>query len=211
MTQAETTEAEPILRPASLQRRDAILAVAHDVFLEAGYEGASMSQIAARLGGSKGTLYSYFDSKSALFAALVAESCTRNRAAIFDVPAGASTDAALHAIARAYLGIIMSNWAIRMFQIIAAEAPRWPELATIFHDSGPAAATAQLSRYLADHGASDGLAIPDSAAAAETFVTLCRGSLHMRRILGIAPEPDAETLDREAYRAVTAFRKLYAA
>lgn len=211
MTQAGMIEAEPPVRPASLQRREAILAVAHDVFLEAGYEAASMSQIAARLGGSKGTLYSYFDSKAALFSALVGESCTRNRAAMFDVPADATLDAALRAIARAYLGIVMSNWAIRMFQIIAAEAPRWPELAMIFHDSGPAAATAQLSRYLADHATSDGLAISDSAAAAETFLTLCRGSLHMRRILGIAPEPDAETLDREARRAVMAFCKLYAA
>ena len=38
-------------------RREAILDVASDVFLEEGYANASMSTIAARLGGSKGTLY----------------------------------------------------------------------------------------------------------------------------------------------------------
>ena len=198
-------------RPASHQRRDTILAVAHDVFLEHGYEAASMSEIAARLGGSKGTLYSYFDSKAALFAALVADSCARNSAAIFDIPAEARGDAALTAIARAYIALVMSDWATRMFQIVAAEAPRWPELARLFFESGPAAATAQLSRYLADHGRADGLVIADSDAAARLFLTLCRGNLHLQRILGLAPAPDAVMLDAEAARAVAAFRKLHSA
>jgi AcrR family transcriptional regulator len=216
MTQGEATpsgavagEARP--RCASAQRRDTILAAAHQVFLESGYEAASMSQIAARLGGSKATLYSYFDSKAALFAALVEDQCGRNSAAIFDVPPGSAPDAALYAIARAYIALVMSDWAIRMFQIIAAEAGRWPALGEIFFESGPAVAIAQLSRHLADRGASDGLRIVDTVAAAEAFLTLCRGSLHLRRILGLAPEPDAATLDRIAGEAVAAFRKLYAA
>ncbi|MGH6965637.1 MAG: TetR/AcrR family transcriptional regulator, partial [Phenylobacterium sp.] len=41
-------------------RREAILDVAQEVFLEEGFANASMSTIAARLGGSKGTLYNYF-------------------------------------------------------------------------------------------------------------------------------------------------------
>jgi hypothetical protein len=67
-----------------------------------------------------------------------------------------------------------------------------------------------LSRHLASHGADDGLAIADSVAAAETFLTLCRGGLHLRRILGLAAAPDAATVDAEARRAVAAFRTLYA-
>ena len=50
-------------------RRELILDVAQDVFLEEGFAAASMSTIAARLGGSKGTLYNYFRSKDELFAA----------------------------------------------------------------------------------------------------------------------------------------------
>ena len=45
------------------QRREAILQVAREVFFEYGYSAASMSTIAARLGGSKGTLYNYFKNK----------------------------------------------------------------------------------------------------------------------------------------------------
>ena len=38
-------------------RRSEILDVAGEIFLDQGYAAASMSAIAARLGGSKGTLY----------------------------------------------------------------------------------------------------------------------------------------------------------
>jgi AcrR family transcriptional regulator len=41
------------------------------VFLEAGFEAASMAQIAQRVGGSKATLYGYFPSKESLFVAAV--------------------------------------------------------------------------------------------------------------------------------------------
>ena len=42
------------------ERRDGILDVGRDCFLVDGYAATSMSSIAARLGGSKGTLYNYF-------------------------------------------------------------------------------------------------------------------------------------------------------
>ena len=42
------------------------MAVALEVFREQGFDAASMSQIAARVGGSKATLYNYFSSKEEL-------------------------------------------------------------------------------------------------------------------------------------------------
>lgn len=51
------------------ERRDKILEVAAAAFREHGFEAASMSQIAALAGGSKGTLYNYFPSKEDLLLA----------------------------------------------------------------------------------------------------------------------------------------------
>lgn len=51
------------------ERRARIVSIAKEVFCELGYEGASMSIIAARVGGSKGTLYNYFPSKDELLLA----------------------------------------------------------------------------------------------------------------------------------------------
>lgn len=57
-------------RPADPQRRDTILRAARTVFLEHGYTGARMAEIAQRAEIAVGTLYLYFPSKEALVAAL---------------------------------------------------------------------------------------------------------------------------------------------
>ena len=58
-------------RGGDAERRSAIMDCAEDIFLEEGFQAASMSAIAARLGGSKGTLYNYFESKEELYAAVI--------------------------------------------------------------------------------------------------------------------------------------------
>jgi AcrR family transcriptional regulator len=55
-------------------KRQAILDVAAQVFREFGFKRALMSEICARLGGSKATLYNYFPSKEELFFEVVAAS-----------------------------------------------------------------------------------------------------------------------------------------
>ena len=54
------------MRTKSEARRDTIVAIAKEVFREVSFDAASMSQIAARVGGSKATLYNYFSSKEEL-------------------------------------------------------------------------------------------------------------------------------------------------
>lgn len=61
-----TTNMGSAMKTKSETRREAILEVALDLFREVGFEAASMSQIAARVGGSKATLYNYFSSKEEL-------------------------------------------------------------------------------------------------------------------------------------------------
>src|SRR6201996_3357841 len=65
-------------------KRRAILDVASEVFLAQGYAATSMSEIAARVGGSKGTLYNYFRSKEELFSAFIADVCQGPVVTYFD-------------------------------------------------------------------------------------------------------------------------------
>src|SRR5208282_553715 len=55
------------MKTKSESKRQAILKGAAEVFQEVGFERASMSDIRARIGGSKATLYNYFPSKEKLF------------------------------------------------------------------------------------------------------------------------------------------------
>ncbi len=63
-------------------RRALVLDSARSVFAEKGVEGASIREIARRAGYTPGAIYSYFDSKEAIYAALLAESLERLNAEV---------------------------------------------------------------------------------------------------------------------------------
>src|SRR5450432_4212616 len=105
------------------QRRELILDVAQAVFLEEGFDAASMSTIAARLGGSKGTLYNYFKSKDELFAAYVQRHCAWQSEAMFRLMEdGRNVRETLAGIGRRYLAMVLSEENVRRFRVITAEA-----------------------------------------------------------------------------------------
>jgi len=59
------------MRVRSEEKRQEIIRIAAELFNELGYERTSMSAIAARVGGSKATLYGYFESKEDLLRAVL--------------------------------------------------------------------------------------------------------------------------------------------
>lgn len=66
--------AEPKTRRERVEEREeAIIAAGHEVFLEHGFEGARVAEIAARAKVAEGTIYLYFKSKEALLHAVIAE------------------------------------------------------------------------------------------------------------------------------------------
>lgn len=59
------------MRARTEEKRQEIIRIASELFEELGYERTSMSTIAARLGGSKATLYGYFRSKEEVLRAVL--------------------------------------------------------------------------------------------------------------------------------------------
>ena len=59
------------MRIRTEKKKNEIIKVAAELFDALGYERTSMSAIAARLGGSKATLYGYFESKEELLRAIL--------------------------------------------------------------------------------------------------------------------------------------------
>ena len=84
MTAVAARDSARAQRKAELDsfKRDRILTAAREVFAERGLENTTMRQIAAAAGYVAGTLYLHFDSKEAIYAALVRESLVRLDAAI---------------------------------------------------------------------------------------------------------------------------------
>ena len=59
------------MRVRTEEKRQEIIRIAAELFEQLGYERTSMSAIAARVGGSKATLYGYFASKEDLLRAVL--------------------------------------------------------------------------------------------------------------------------------------------
>lgn len=91
-------------------RRALVLEAARSVFETSGLEGASMREIARRAGYTPGALYSYFDSKEAIYGALLEESLTRLQLAVDQVRSfKTSPDKTLPSKARAWFGFYAQN------------------------------------------------------------------------------------------------------
>ena len=71
-------------RPTRAETRACILKAAGEVFISRGYDGASLDQVAAAGGLTKGAVYSSFSGKDELFFALVADRLNQRLALVAD-------------------------------------------------------------------------------------------------------------------------------
>jgi AcrR family transcriptional regulator len=191
------------------QRREMILKVAREVFFEQGYTAASMSTIAARLGGSKGTLYNYFKSKEELFEAQVREMCGAAADRILEVSADGAPAETLTRLGEQYLRHLFSEATVQMFRILVAEAQRSPELARVFYEVGPARGQKGLESYLEAAKARGLIDLPDCALGAEQFLSLCKGRTHLQFLLNLIPALKPTQIRLQIGQAVDAFMGLY--
>lgn len=91
-------------------RRALVLDAARAVFEEHGLEGASIREIARRAGYTPGAIYSYFESKEAIYGALLGESLDRLNQAVQQARAAdAGAAAVLRAKALGWFGFYAAN------------------------------------------------------------------------------------------------------
>jgi AcrR family transcriptional regulator len=197
--------------PLREERRETIMAVAREVFFEHGYTGTSMSAIAARLGGSKGTLYNYFKSKEELFEAQVRELCGTAATFILASTAEGSPVETLSVFGERYLTHLYSEQTVKLFRILVAESRRNPELGRMFYEVGPARGRRGLESYLQAAQARGLVDPPDCALAADQFLSLCKGPAHLQFLLNLIPAPSPQEIRLHVERAVGAFMTLYGA
>ena len=129
--------------------REHILYTAKDVFLEMGFERASMDVISARAETSKRTLYSHFENKEKLYLAVVdfVRFLVLRR---LKHPAdyGDDASAALVQFCGRFLETLLYAPTIRMCRVSIAEVERFPEGAAQFFDVIFCEAQSRLSDYL---------------------------------------------------------------
>jgi TetR/AcrR family transcriptional regulator, mexJK operon transcriptional repressor len=191
-------------------RRDAILDVAYECFVAEGYGSTSMSTIAARLGGSKGTLYNYFKSKEELFEAFVRRACARLQQRMDLASKDGDARDLLVQMACNFLDHLLSAEGIAIHRIVVGEGERFPELARLFYEAGPRtglAKTAKILEGLMDQGV---LRRSDPVLAAYHMKDLALSGLFNLRLWGVIADPTPQERAARAETAVDTFLRAYA-
>jgi TetR/AcrR family transcriptional repressor of mexJK operon len=196
-------------RPKDLGKRAAILEAAKRLFVEQGYDGVSMDEIAAGAGVSKLTVYSHFGDKEALFMAAIAAKCEEQLPArLYEERPGLPLREQLLAIGRSFFGLIMCEEAIAIHRVVTAQRTS-PKLGRLFWDAGPCRTQAAMEQLLREAIATGALDIPDVHAACAQLHSMLKGEPHIKRLCGFpSPTPD----EAEAHLQVTVdmFLRAYA-
>src|ERR1043165_4656509 len=207
-------ESVSLTKPGKDDRRDAIIAIAKQAFLEFGYAGTSMSCIAARVGGSKGTLYNHFKSKEELFVAVVEKKCQQIQTLLnkAEIESGGDLRGALTRFGEHFLELILSDESIATFRLTNAETERFPELGQALYNSGVRQNQRRMAEFLA-HAKDAGQLRRDVdlTIAAEQFSELCLAGIHRRRLWNVTPTPTDEDIRSNVANAVSTFMRAFGA
>lgn len=123
-------------RKPNLQRPAQILTAATAEFVEKGFVGARMDDVAARVGIVRSALYRYFPNKEDIFRAVVVQTMSPHVTALkaFSAAHPTSFAALLHGLVRPMAMIAQEMPLGGVLKIVVGEARNFPELARIWHD-----------------------------------------------------------------------------
>jgi AcrR family transcriptional regulator len=198
-------------------KRRQILEGARKMFMDLGFDGASMGEIAKAAGVSKGTLYVYFVDKCALFEAIVEEESIEQGKVAFNLDPERDVRTTLHEFGEVYIAMICRPGGGSAIRTVMAIAERMPEVGRRFYERVLEKNINRLADYLAahvargEHGGAYGgeLAIDDCQFAASQFMLMCQASLFLPFIFQAAPAPSPDRIKEVVDSAVQMFLAAY--
>ena len=192
-------------------KRQQIIEGARRVFIDMGFDAASMNDVTREAGVSKGTIYVYFASKEELFEALIEE----ERSAIFSdlyqalEQAGDVRDTLIR-FGVALVTKITSDKVTRAQRTVIGICERIPELGARFYERGPKRGHAKLMSFLNAEVDKGHLAIADVELAAYQLTELCLAGIFRQRLFGYRTEPPStEEVTKTVTAGVDVFLKAY--
>ena len=215
-TTATTTDRADYEDPRITRSRALIMAAATRVFLERGYPGTSVDDIAAEAGVSKRTVYNVFDDKEQLFRAIIGDAIATAERFSSELVATTSdsADAAtvLTTLARELAASVFSGRVVPLRRLLIGEAGRFPEFAIDYYDRAPGRVMTSLAEALRAFDARGQLRVDDPESAAEHFAFLAIGASLDRALFDARTDAaGAAAAVERAERGVAVFLRAYAA
>ncbi|HEY4986335.1 MAG TPA: TetR/AcrR family transcriptional regulator [Bradyrhizobium sp.] len=210
MVATERTLLGPLSEDDSSKRRQ-ILDGARKVFMDLGFDGASMGEIARAAGVSKGTLYVYFADKSRLFEAIVEQESIAQGEIVFNFDPARDVATTLREFGEAYINLICRPGGGSAIRTVMAIAERMPDVGRRYYECVLDKSINRLAAYLDAHVATGELVVEDRQLAASQFMMMCQASLFLPFIFQAAPAPSPERIAQVVGSATRMFLAAYRA
>jgi AcrR family transcriptional regulator len=183
-----------------------ILDVATELFLANGYGATSIEAVAQRAHVAKRTLYTRFDDKPALFAAVMHRIVERLHPTDgMPLYGGGSCEIVLLRLARLLLRGTLTPQALALTRLLLAEAERFPELTRVVTREGASTKAALgIAQFLEAETRAGRLNVRDPVFAAEQFIQMVI-AVPQRRAHGMGAPMSEDELDRWALQTVDLF------
>lgn len=197
-------------RPLSEAKREKILSAARRVFLEDGFDGASMQLITNLSGVSKATVYNHFPSKDSLFETVMLEQVRslRERAFTVSIDMGRPEDV-LFGLGVGFVSGVLQPSNIKMARQLVSDGWRFPHLGRAFMEEGPIRGSQLLANYLQALCNQGVLEIENTILAAQQFIAMAEVG-HANRAHMTGEFPSQAEISQCVKSAVRLFMRGYA-
>jgi TetR/AcrR family transcriptional regulator, mexJK operon transcriptional repressor len=179
-----------------IDKREAILAAAGEVFAREGYALAGVDVIAAEAGVAKPTVYNHFGDKETLFREAIAADADRalakHLAAVDRLRDGNDLRTTLENVGHHMLVCHCEQRSVALRRLLNAELGRFPDLIDIVRGRAADRVTEALADRLARLALAGRLRRLDPMHAAEQFIALLTGPVEARSRLGTRTVSDDE-------------------
>lgn len=197
----EAANAAPTDR--GVARRQAFLEAARGVFLEHGYEVASVNDVVRIAGGSLATLYSQFGNKEGLFLAVFEDQYTRFARDITPTNfAHLPLEQGLCVMGEQFVRAMLAPEHLAFFRIAVGGARTHPELLQRFLVTGRGRLREVLITYMQTARTSSGAKITDPTLAATFFAEVLRAGVHYEALASDSFKISDSELTEHVRRAV---------
>jgi TetR/AcrR family transcriptional regulator, mexJK operon transcriptional repressor len=189
-------------RQEAERRHLSLLATATRLFLQNGWDGASIDEISRQSGVAKRFIYARYPDKAALFAGALQRYLDEQIEILHQVePPPDDVEEGLYCLGERLLDIALQTETLAFHRLLIAEAPRFPDLAKLFVERNRHRAVGEIKTVLRGYASRGMIQFSDLEMLAEQFFILIVG-IPQRLALLIG----RDAFPRDAQRIKTAVR-----
>lgn len=170
-----------------------------------------MEMIAEAANVSRQTVYNQFESKEALFLAIIDDLVDEFMAPLLRASPHAELRETLVSFAEHTLSLLVRPKFMGLYRLAVTEINRFPDLSRTIFEAGALRAQETISQYLKEQARAGKLELTDPFLAAGQFMALTTRDTEIKALFGVESKLSVREIRRRAKAGVDAFLKAYEA